>query len=304
MNKRNIINISLLAFILIAAGLAALDSSNDNENKKVAITPLKQADIVNITIKRLDKKDIYIEKKHNKWRLISPYQTSTNQFRMDTLLRLVETLPQSTYPLKETAPYGLDKPSLEVIFNSGETNSVSIKFGRSDPLKMRRYIAVKDKLHLANDTYFYALNSVATDYINHKLLDDDFKIIRLDLPKLKLKIIDDRWQATPSPKDFSVDSVNELINEWKHAQAINIDPIKTKIRFSSANTISLYSKDATKLTFHILNNDKEFILVNKLKGLQYSFPKEKEKTLLNLIALPTESEPESPNTERTQSLQK
>ncbi len=281
MNKRNITNLGLFLFILIAASFAILDSTSKDENKKPAITSLKQADVVNITVKRQGKTDIYIEKRNNKWRLISPYNTPTNQFRIDTLLRLVETLPQSTYPLKETAPYGLDTPTLEVVFNKGLPNTVAIKFGNSDPLKMRRYVAVNKKLHLTTDTYFYALNSVATDYIDHKLLDSDFEITRLDLPELKLKLENNNWRAIPEPENFSVDNVNELISEWKNAQAVDISPINTKAHFSYEQTISLYSKDATKLTFYILKNDKEFVLVDKLKGLQYSFPKEKREQLLN-----------------------
>jgi len=291
MNKRNITNLGLLVFILAAASIAIFDSGDKEKNNTIAITSLKQKDVSNITIKRQNKVNIQLEKKNNKWRLISPYNTQTNQFRIDTLLRLVETLPQSTYPLKETTPYGLDTPKLEVIFNKGKSNAVTIIFGSSDPIKMRRYVAVNNKLHLTNDTYFYALNSVATDYINHKLLDDDFVITQLDLPELKLKIENDRWQATPTPKDFSVDSVNELISEWKNAQAINIDPINTKAPFSRMQTISLYSKSATKLTFYILKNDKAFILVDKLKGLQYSFSKERQKLLLTLPEPAIESEP-------------
>ena len=282
MNKRNTINIALFIFILIAAGLAFFDDSDNKKNIKQAITSLKQTDVVNITIKRQNKKEIYLEKINNQWRLVSPYNTPTNEFRIDTLLRLVETLPQSSYPLKQTAPYGLDKPVLEVLFNKGLDNSVLIKFGNSEPIKLRRYVAVGDKLYLTNDTYFYALNSVATDYISHKLLEDNFKITQLDLPGLQLKIENGNWKATPEPENFSVDSVNELISEWKNAQAIDISPIDTSKPFISSQVISLSSKDATRLTFYILKNDKEFVLIDKLKGLQYSFPKEKEKQLLSL----------------------
>ncbi len=296
MNKRNVINLGLLVFILIAVGFALLDSPDNKQSKKTPITSLKQADIVNITIKRQGKTDIYLEKQHNKWRLIKPYNTPTNPFRMDTLLRLVKTLPQATYPLKATTPYGLDKPKLEVIFNKGKDNTISIKFGDSEPIKRHRYIAVKNKLYLTNDTYFYALNSVATDYISHKLLADNFKITRLDLPKLKLKLDNNIWKVTPTPKDFSVDSVNELISEWENAQTIDINPINKKTSIST-QTISLYSSEATKLIFYIANNDKEFVLVDKLKGLQYSLPKEKQKQLFTLpvpvTAAPTSAKPKT-----------
>lgn len=289
MNTRNLTNLALLIFIIIAASLAIFDS-NDKATKQ-AITSLQQKDIVNITIKRSGKKDIYLEKKHNAWRLKRPYNTATNQFRMDTLLRLIETLPQSTYPLKNTAQYGLNKPKLEVTFNNGESNSVTIKFGDSEPIKMRRYIAVGDKLHITNDTYFYALNSIATDYINHKLLPDDIKIVQLDLPDLKLKIEDNVWNVTPNPKDFSADQVNELIAEWTNAQAIDIKPFEVKADFPSKQVIKIYGEDASTLTFYILKNEKEFILVDKLKGLKYSFPNEKQLQFLNLPTLPaTEDE--------------
>lgn len=278
MNSRNLTNIALLIFIVIAASFALFDT-NDKE-KKQAITSLQQNDIVNITVKRSGKKDIYLEKKHSSWRLIRPYNTATNQFRMDTLLRLVETIPQSTYPLKNVAQYGLHEPKLEVEFNTGLANAVSIKFGDSDPIKMRRYVAVSDKLHLTNDTYFYALNSVATDYINHKLLPDNFKVIQLDLPDLKLKIEDDVWKVTPTPKNFSVDLVNELITEWTNAQATDIKPFEETANFSRMQVIKIYGTDATTLTFYILKDEKEFILIDKLKGLKYSFPKEKQQQLL------------------------
>jgi len=288
MNTRNITNLGLLVFVVIAASLVILD--NKDKDEKQPITSLQQNDVVNITVKRPDKKDIYLEKKHNIWHLIRPYNTATNQFRMDTLLRLLETIPQSTYPLRNAEKYGLTTEKLEVIFNRGETNTVSIRFGDSDPLKMRRYISVDNKLHLTNDTYFYALNSIATDYISNKLLPDDFKIVQFDLPDLKLKINNGRWEMTPTSPDFSEDNVNELITEWENLKTTAIKAINTKTNFSHKKIIKLYGSNATTLTFYILRNDKEFILIDKLKGLQYSFPKEMDAKLLNLPASPIHEE--------------
>lgn len=288
MNTRNLTNLGLLIFVVIAASLIIFDDKDKNE--KQPITSLQQSDIVNITVKRPDKKEIYLEKKHNIWHLKKPYNTATNQFRMDTLLRLIETIPQSTYPLKNAEKYGLSTEKLEVIFNRGEKNTVSIRFGDSDPLKMRRYIAVDNKLHLTNDTYFYALNSIATDYISNKLLPDDFKIVQLDLPNLKLKIENKNWKISPTSTDFTEENVNELITEWESLKTTAIKATNKKINFSQKNIIKLYGRNATTLTFYILRNDKEFILIDKLKGLKYSLPKEMEEKLLNLPATPTNEE--------------
>jgi len=288
-NTRNIINLVLLVFIIIAASIVRLDTGD--ENKKSAITSLLQNDVLNITVRRAGKKDIYLEKNHTKWRIKRPYNAATNQFRMDTLLRLVQTIPQSTYPLKNIAQYGLAEPKLVVEFNNGLANAVSIKFGDSDPIKMRRYVAVNDKLYLTNDTYFYALNSIATDYISNKLLPDDFKIIQLDLPELKLKIENDKWKVTPTQKDFSVDLVNELISEWQNAQAMDIKPYELDTGISPSQTIKIYGKDASTLTFYILKDNEEFVFVNKLMGLKYSFPKEKQQQLLSWPKPPVSEEP-------------
>jgi len=292
MNKRNILNLGLIVFIAIAASIGFFDKPDTIEDKP-SITSLTQADVKSIRIKRLDKKDIVIKKIHNKWQLTEPYNTATNQFRIDTLLRLVETIPKSSYPLKNSENYGLGTPKLVVQFNQGESNQVDIKFGDSEPIKMRRYIAVGNKLHITNDTYFYALNSVATDYINHKLLPDDISISRLVLPELKIEFKDEAWQVKPAQKDFSVDSVNELISEWKNLISINIQPFKLKIKSSAKNTIKIFSKNASTYTYTIIKNDDEFILVDSLKGLQYTFPKEKESQLLKFPVLATKEQDSS-----------
>ena len=206
------------------------------------------------------------------------------------MLRLLETIPQSTYPLTNPEKYGLSTNKLEVIFNKGEKNTVSIRFGDSDPLKMRRYLAVDNKLYLTNDTYFYALNSIATDYISNKLLPDDFKIVEFDLPNLKLKIKNERWEITPTSTDFSEDNVSELITEWENLKTTAIKAINSKTDFSRKKVVKIYNDNATTLTFYIARNDKEFILIDKLKGIQYSFPKEQEEKLLNLPVTPINEE--------------
>lgn len=284
MNKRNLLNLALLVFILVAATAIIFDSP-DKKEKNAPITSLTRDKINDITIKRPDKKDIYLKKTHNKWRLIKPYNTATNQFRIDTLLRLVETRPKSSYPLKNADQYGLQKPRLEVLFNRNSKNPLTIKFGDSEPIRMLRYIAVGNQLYLTNDTFLYALNSVATDYISHKLLPDDFKIRRLDTPDISLQIKDNKWQANPRPINFSIDSVNELLTEWQNAQATKITAVDTPTDFSDKYTIRIYGEDASTFTFNIIRNDKDFILVNPLKGLQYSLPKDKQDQLLKLPEL-------------------
>lgn len=294
MNTRNLTNLILLIFIVIGVSIAFLDS--DEKESKQAITSLLQSDVTNITIKRPNKKEIYLEKQHGQWRLIRPYKTATNQFRIDTLLRLVETLPQSTYPLKDIEKYGLDAPKLEIQFNRSDDKPTSVKFGDSEPIKMRRYISVGNTLHLTNDTFFYALNSSATDYISHNLLPEDFKIIKLTTPHVALEIKDDIWNVKPTPKDFSVDSINELIAEWNNAKTSDIAPskVKTKVNLSDKDSIKLYSHDARTLTFYIMNDKDKFILLDKLKGLTYAFPKEKKNALLTL-PIPSEKELNEPS---------
>jgi len=290
MNKRNTLNLGLFVFILIVAAIAFFDDGDSEKNKKPAITKLKQTDVINITVRREGKQTIYLEKQHGQWNLIRPYNTPTNQFRMDTLLRLVETIPQSSYPLKEKQKFGLNTPKLEVLFNHGHDNAVSISFGDSEPIKMRRYVAVNDTLHITNDTYFYALNSVATDYINHKLLPEGFEISQLELPDLKLQFEQNNWKVTPQPEQFSMDDVNEFISEWKNVQAIDIKPFNSKIKTSVKNTIKIFGENATTLTFYILRDKDEFVLVDKLKGLQYSFPNEKQVQLIKWPEPKTEQE--------------
>jgi len=288
MDKRNAVNLGLFTFIVIVAITLWLGSNKQSEMTR-AITSLTQDDIQSIIIKRADKESIHLKKQHGQWRLTRPYNTATNQFRMDTLLRLVETIPQSSYPLKNLHKYGLEAPKLEVIFNKDSATETAIKFGNSDPIKLRRYIAIADKLYLTNDTYFYALNSVATDYIDLKLLPKDFQISQLHLPQLKLAVKDNKWTVSPQPENFSMDSVNELISDWQTIQAIDIKPFKSKAAFNSKQTIKIVGTDASTYTFNIMKKKDELILIDRLKGLQYHFPIDKTETLLSL-PVPAQSE--------------
>jgi hypothetical protein len=130
------------------------------------------------------------------------------------------------------------------------------------------------------DTFFYQVNARAESYIDHKLLPQNARVTKLQLPTITLEQVDGKWLATPKAENFSADSMTQLINEWQLSQAYDVK-IKKPQRHSKADiTITLANSKTQR--FKIIGSTENFILVNIDTGISYILSKDRQDKLLKL----------------------
>lgn len=280
MSKRNLINVFLLFIIIILVSLVIYEPG-----KKTAITPpkltnLKSNDIQHIRITRTtsntNEQKIDFINTPDGWMMNKPYKISANSFRIESLLKLLESVSLSQNSLNGLSKktFGLDKPSATITFNS----DVNIVFGNNKSLKNHRYVQIGSTLHMIADTFYYQLSAKSESYINHKLLPKSHKILKLTLPNIVLDKKGAKWEVTPVAGEISADSINQLISEWSLSQAYDIKVEKPEKKRNANITVLL---DNNKTLYFKMGKDKEkFTLKNTNSGIRYIMSADRRDKLL------------------------
>lgn len=278
MTTRNLLNLSLLGIFIVLVSVVVFEPGKAPEKEKVKLTDLKKDTVSKIHIKRTGKKDIHFAKVNNVWQMTSPYQLPANDFRMDSILRLVETESHSQHDLTKLDKrlYKLDKPEVVVTFD----DKISISFGGTEPLDYRRYLQVENTLHLVNDRVYYHVSGKPTALVNLQLLPKNVSINKIQLPDRKLELKEGRWQIENEPKDMASDAVTQLLNEWKLAQALDVFPASEK---PGKDQIKIYTASQEQpIVFSIVKRKPDFVLLREDKAVQYQLTEDSAERLLHL----------------------
>ena len=285
MSKRNLLNLSLLIFILVLVTFVIYEPGKDVAITPPTLTSLDSKDIYHIKIIRhnaeIGEQVIEFKRTSTGWNMLKPYSVSANAFRIDSILNLLSTVSLSQNNLENLSldTFGLNKPVTTITFNT----KTSIVFGHNKSLKNHRYIQIGLTLHMIADTFFYQLAAKTESYINHKLLSEKSKVLKLSLPTMKLEKVDGVWKITPKTDDFSADSINQLISEWQLSQAYDISKIKPNP--TSKPDIIIQLENNKKLHFKIEKNKNSFNLVNLDTGIRYILSADRKDKLLKLSSI-------------------
>lgn len=284
-NTRLLLNIGLLAVIGVLALVVVLEPGKAPPPEKATLTPLKLEEVNHILIKRDGKSDIELEKRNKVWFMLKPHRVAANDFRAQTIARIATAESHAHYDIGtvDTKKFKLDKPEARLIFNKQYNTAL----GNNEPLKRRRYMQSDLQLHIVDDIFYYQVMSPATTYISYNLLPPDSKINRLELPKLNLRLKESNWQITPVPKDYSADSVTGLLNEWRHAQSLEVEKY-TGNKLKPAIKIHLVGQDKP-VSFAIKRDAPDAFLIRLDSSLQYKLTTE---MLDKLLTLPPPPEPD------------
>ena len=285
MSKRNLLNLILLVFILALIALVVFEPGKKAPLTPPTLTTLNVSDIQQVSINRPNaragEQNIVFEKTAAGWMLVKPYQQAANTFRIESILKLLSAVSFSQNNLANLNPnqFGLVNPQATITFN----NNTTMVFGNNKSLKHHRYVKMGSTLHLVADTFLYQLTAKAESYIDHKVLREKSKIIKLSLPDLQLVQTDGTWDVTPKADNFSADSANQLISEWQLSQAYDLNIVKPQPKAKA--DISIHLANEKVIRFKIKNNKEHFNLVNIDSGISYILAKDRSNKLLNLSGL-------------------
>lgn len=288
MTSRTLLNFALLLIVIILITLVVLEPGKAPEPEAVLLSRLKTTAINKIKISRKDSDTIELKKISGHWQMLAPYDLAANNYKVEAVLKLLKTESAAQYEMSDLDParYDLLKPTVSISFN----DSLQIDFGNLEPLKKQRYVRINTQLHLISDYYYYQLVGSTTDYLDHALIGEGEKIRRIELPELSLTLTDGKWTLEPEKEDYSADAYTDLLNEWQHAHALELRPIKKSITTKNRQVrVFLQTRD-TPISYSLLQTEDEFILRRIDKNIDYVMAADKAEVLLGLQKRTTTAE--------------
>ncbi|MBI3562044.1 MAG: DUF4340 domain-containing protein [Gammaproteobacteria bacterium] len=277
LSARAWLNLGLSIAVAVLISVAVLEPGK-KPIEKVTLSKLDKKTLNHIRIQRANQEDIVLEKHPSGWVMTAPLQYPANDFKVDSLLQIVNAESEAQYPIApaDLAKYGLDKPRASITFNNDQT----FELGATEPLQQRRYLRYQNTLHLILDTYYYQLAAPASGFLDHALLPGNKNITKLVLPTLTVDLKDGKWSLQPAPKDYSVDQVTALLDGWRYAQAINVSRYDGK---PLPATVKIYREgDNSALEFAHQISGNDLILIRNDLHLQFTLNADKRKDLLEL----------------------
>ncbi|NJD08146.1 MAG: DUF4340 domain-containing protein [Methylococcaceae bacterium] len=273
MNDKMLLNLALLGFVLLLAGIAFIEPGKEDA-KVIHLSEVETEGATQVELQNKEK--LLFEKRGGRWWLTAPFAAPANDVRVHQLLEIPRAESEVQYPLKkeELAKYELDKP--KAILTIG---AVKLLFGGSDPLDMRRYVQAGDTLHLVNDDFFHHLIAASTDFVDKKLLPDDDAPNEILLPGLKATLgADGAWMIEP-PSDAAA-GMADLLSAWRGARAIEVKRTEQPAQGDIVRIGFPNGKPAVE--FVIAQREPDLLLTRNDWGLQYLLAADSAKQLLTL----------------------
>lgn len=259
--------------LLLAIGLGVflfVDDTNQNGIKKLSNISVNSINQISI---HHNQRDIIINKVDKEWRIVKPMAISANQFRIGTLLSLLDSNSHAKYVTDDLdlKKYGLEKIKTFISFND-----FKIDFGSINPINNLRYVKINNELHLTDDNFYPLLSSQLGALVALKLVPAKEKIFKLVLPEQTLTR--DKKGLWKSTKEISSDAIVETIYQWNHKQAFAVHDYVVR---ESLGEIKVYLENTeAPILFNITDVDPWLIIARPDIKLEYHFDLENYDILL------------------------
>lgn len=275
MNTRSVLNLTLLG---LAAGLAALVYWQPGIERPAGppkLTTLSPADIAHLVIRPQRGGEIRLDKEQGAWMMRAPIAAYANEFRIDALLGIAQADSHAQFDAGtlELAKFRLDPPATVL-----RLNDVELAFGDSEPLNNRRYVRNGAAVHLINDDYFYRLQMDFPAFVSNLLLPPQAKPAQIRLPEFSVARAEGQWRLAPAQQQPSPDALNGFVEEWRGAQAIEIDRYEGGA--ARGEIMVSFEGDAAPLEFLLLETEPDLVLARADLGLRYHLAAEQALRLM------------------------
>lgn len=281
MKTRWLLNVALLALVAGLALFAWYRSQEQRRDPRAPLTALAPADITRVTIERSARAAIALERTPSGWRLIGPIKGRANGFAVDNLLRLaVAPIETSLAPPIDPARYGLAPPAATV-----RLDDVAVEFGQMHPMQNWHYVRVDDRVHLIGSRYYAPVTAPYNNYLDARLIEDGRTPVAFALPGFRVQRAGDAWRRVPEDKNLSSDRINDFVEEWRHTRALSVERYSGRAVLERIElTFAAGDGKTETLALGVLARKPELVLYRADEGLEYHFPEETTKRLLQLTA--------------------
>ena len=276
MNNKNFLNILLL---IIAATLSSIIYFSEDENTLLAqLTYIDPNSISSITINHNNNKTLINKQATDQWLITHPVTIEANNFRISSLLKLINAPTHNQYNLDEI---DLNKTGIASSKTKISFDDNTFTFGIINPATNLRYIKFKDQVFTIEDVYFPLLSSHFGTLVSLKLLPSNTDIANNGINKLILlnqTISKDKNGLWQSNIESNADAIATTINHWQHDQAFGIHKYLEREPLAD---VFVYIEDMPQpITYTVTDTDPWLILARPDIGLEYHFDIDSYKNLI------------------------
>lgn len=279
------LNLALLAVVIGLGTYAWLRPEKKPDADKPALTALPAESVRAIEIARRGEPVVQLERHDSGWRLTAPIKARADAFAVEQLLRVLSAPVENIAPAEGgLARYGLDQPRLVLRFDATE-----LRFGDVHPLKDEYYVQYGERLYLVSSRHYAQAAAPYASLIDSRLLEAGRKPVAFKLPDFTLTLKDGEWQRDPRIEALSSDRINGFVDDWRHARALEVEKYSGK-KPQQSIVITTEGQDGGRsdVVVAVLARQPQFILYRPDEGLEYHFPEDTAKRLLELNEPPSD----------------
>ncbi len=272
MKSRILLNLAL-AGLVVALALAAWFGAKPAAQAEFRLSTLSAAGITRIAIEKTGQPAIVLQKSMNGWRLSAPFTARADGETVGYLLETLSATSRQRFPVADLGRFQLDKPLLRLSLNDQE-----FSFGTQNPLSGEVYVATSGGVYLVAPYYLAHALKTPADFVSKAFLAEDEIPIGFEFPDFKLNQMDNgRWSASPDNPDWSQDELNRWADEWRQASSLVTQPYDGT---AARDAFTLHLRNGRSVSCKILRREPELVLLREDEKMQYHFPTEVGKRLL------------------------
>ena len=260
MSKKTLLNLVLFIFVIFLASVIYLSEEENSALRK--LTDIDLNDITSINIRHNKNNSIIVKQKNNQWQITQPIKIAANDFRIQSILKLLNAPVHNKYSLVEidTNTIDLKQPQTSIQFNN-----ITIEFGISNPVTNLRYVKLNDHVYTIEDVYYPLLSSDFSTLVSLNLLPKSSSIKKLIL--INQTITKDGKGFWQSNIDLSADNINKTIDHWQNDQAFGVHEY---LQRDTLGEVFIFTKDQQQpISYLITDTDPWLILARPEMGLEY-----------------------------------
>ena len=282
MNKLNILN--LVLFIVVISLAFVIYYSEEENTQLPRLTDINPNDISLIEI-RHNKNSTTINKQgDSQWQISQPVSVAANNFRISSLLELLNAPIHNNYALTEI---DIDRIGLAESKTSIQFDEATITFGDINPATNLRYVRLDDTVYTIEDVYYPLVSSHFSTLVSLDLLPANSSIDKLVLVNQTIsKNNKGLWQSNI---DISADNIVTTIDHWQHRQAFGIHEYLQREKLGE---VSVYIKNQQQVISYLITDTEPWLIIARPElGLEYHLDIEAYKQLI----IPTDINTQAPD---------
>jgi len=265
MLKSNILNLILLIIVLSLGSFIYF--SEEQSTRLELLTAIDSSSIDSISIRHNKNQTEIIRRDDDTWSIQSPVNIDANNFRINSLLELLNTPIHKKYPIAEI---NLKSVSPQKASTSIKFDDTVIIFGDTNPATSLRYIKLGQFIYTIEDVFYPLLSSNFSTLVSLNLLPNNSTITKLILPNQTIS--KDNKQFWHSNIATTADDINTIIDDWQHVQAFGVHKYfdRSPDKASNYDEVFIYIKSQEKpIRYLITDTDPWLILARPEIDLEY-----------------------------------